>query len=88
MELVLEPLYYAFNNENHFTSSLDAYIDDVALDNFKRNIRKRWKPLLIFAAIFWALMFGQAYFNKRVNLPDTMENAIQIKTRQRGIIND
>lgn len=88
MELTLEPLYFAFNDEDAFTSSLDAYIDDSAIDKFKSNIKRRLKIMLIFVAVFWALMFAQAYFNKRVSLPDTMENAIQINTRHRGIIHD
>ncbi len=88
MELTLEPLYFAFNDEAAFTSSLDAYIDEDAIDSFKRNIKRRLKIMLIFVAVFWALMFAQTYFNKRVSLPDTMENAIQINTRHRGIIHE
>ena len=88
MELTLEPLYFAFNNEKTFTSSLSAYVDDDAIEDYKKTLKKRRKTLLIFIAIFWTLMAGQYYVNKITNTPDAIESGIQITRKQRGIINE
>ena len=88
MELTLEPLYFAFNDEKTFTSSLSAYVDDDAIQDYKDTLKDRRRTLLIFIAIFWALMAGQYYVNKITNTPDAMESGIQITRKERGIINE
>ncbi len=88
MELTLEPLYFAFNNEETFTSSLSAYVDDDAIEDYRNTLKKRRKTLLIFIAIFWVLMVGQYYINKITDTPDAVESGIQITRKERGIINE
>ena len=88
MELTLEPLYFAFNNETEFTSSLSAYVDDEAIEKYKDTLVRRRRRLLIFIAIFWALMVGQYYINKATNMPDATESGIQIIKKERGTIHE
>ncbi|MCQ2118353.1 MAG: protein kinase [Bacteroidales bacterium] len=88
MELTLEPLYFAFNDETAFTSSLSAYVDDEAIEDYKHTLKERRRTLLIFIAIFWALMVGQHYINKATNMPDATESGIQITKKERGIIHE
>ena len=46
-ELTLEPLYFAFNNEKKFDSSLNGAIDVSSTALWKEEVRKRWITLLI-----------------------------------------
>lgn len=47
-EYVLEPLYYAFSDEEQFDSSLNGMIDDESVDSWKDDLRKRRNNILIF----------------------------------------
>lgn len=59
-ELTLEPLYFAFNNEKHFDSSLHGAVDVSATSRWKEDVRKRWILLLIFVGSTIALsLFGR-----------------------------
>ena len=59
-ELTLEPLYFAFNKEKKFDSSLNGVIDVSTTSLWKEEIRKRWITLLIFVGCSIALcLFGR-----------------------------
>lgn len=47
-ELTLEPLYFAFNDEDQFDSSINGEVDSSFIDNWKRDLRSRWKWVGIF----------------------------------------
>ena len=47
-ELTLEPLYFAFNNEKKFDSSLNGAVDINTPSRWKEDVRKRWITLLLF----------------------------------------
>ncbi len=87
MELTLEPLYYAFNDEKSFSSSLSAYIDDDAVEDYKDALKRRRRTILIFIAIFWALMIGQHYINRMTDMPDETETEIGITEKEGEITN-
>lgn len=58
-ELTLEPLYFAFNNEKKFDSSLNGAVDVSTTSRWKEDVRKRWITLLIFVGSAVALsLFG------------------------------
>ena len=46
-ELTLEPLYFAFNNEKKFDSSLNGAVNVSSTSLWKEDVRKRWTMLLI-----------------------------------------
>lgn len=50
-EYVLEPLYYAFSDENEFDSSLNGLIDDDSIDSWKDDLKKRRNNILVFIGI-------------------------------------
>ena len=50
-ELTLEPLYYAFNDERHFDSSLNGVIDGKSIEYWKSDLRERWKWVGIFIGV-------------------------------------
>ena len=50
-ELTLEPLYYAFNDERHFDSSLNGIIDGKSIEYWKSDLRERWKWVGIFIGV-------------------------------------
>ncbi len=59
-ELTLEPLYYAFNNEKKFDSSLNGAVDVSSTKRWKEDVRKRWITLLIFVGSSIVLcLFGR-----------------------------
>ncbi len=47
-EYVLEPLYYAYSDEDEFDSSLNGMVDDTYINAWKRDITKRRLFVLIF----------------------------------------
>ena len=55
-ELVLEPLYYAFSDEDEFDSSLSIDMDESALDGWKDDLKKRRRYILVFIASVWILV--------------------------------
>lgn len=59
-ELTLEPLYFAFNNEKKFDSSLNGAVDVSTTSLWKEEVRKRWITLLIFVGCSIVLcLFGR-----------------------------
>lgn len=50
-ELTLEPLYYAFNDESRFDSSLNGVIDGKSIEYWKSDLRERWKWVGIFIGV-------------------------------------
>ena len=59
-ELTLEPLYFAFNNEKKFDSSLNGAVDVSSTKRWKEDVRKRWITLLIFVGSSIVLcLFGR-----------------------------
>ena len=55
-ELVLEPLYYAFSDEDEFDSSLSIDLDESALNGWKDDLKKRRRYILVFIASVWILV--------------------------------
>ena len=55
-ELVLEPLYYAFSDEDEFDSSLSIDLDESALNGWKDDLKKRRIYVLVFIASVWILV--------------------------------
>ena len=49
-ELELEPLHYAYTDEEEFDSSLNALYDDEEIDDWEEEIKSRRKPLIMFIA--------------------------------------
>jgi serine/threonine protein kinase len=47
-ELTLEPLYFAFNNEKNFDSSLNGAVNASSTSRWKEDVRERWILLLFF----------------------------------------
>lgn len=47
-ELTLEPLYFAFNNEREFDSSLNGAISIQDSGSWKEDVKKRWKMVFAF----------------------------------------
>ena len=79
-EHTLEPLYYAFNDENRFDSSLNGVIDGKSIEYWKSDLRERWKWVGIFIGVVLILCaLGRL-------LPDET-TAIKGKT-ETGIVND
>ena len=56
-EQVLEPLYYAFSDDTTFDSSLNGAFDDDQIANWRYDIKRRRRFVLIFIAVVWVL-FG------------------------------
>ncbi|MBQ0129250.1 MAG: protein kinase [bacterium] len=50
-ELTLEPLYFAFNDEQHFDSSLNGLVDSKSIEYWKSDVRERWKWIGIFIGV-------------------------------------
>ena len=55
-ELTLEPLYYAFNEEDKFDSSLNGAVDIKSSNSLREAVKKRWKTVLIFLGIALVLL--------------------------------
>lgn len=49
-ELTLEPLYFAFNNEKNFDSSLNGSASIKGTSTWREQVRKRWKNVIILVA--------------------------------------
>lgn len=56
-ELTLEPLFYAFSNENRFDSSLNGAVDAASIGFWKDDVRGRWKMILVFMGTSLVLLF-------------------------------
>ena len=54
-EQVLEPLYYAFNEDTRFDSSLNGAFNDDDLDGWKADLKRRRLFVLVFIGSVWAL---------------------------------
>ena len=54
-ELTAAPLDYAFNNESTF-QPLDAGFDPQTLNVWKKDVKDRWKTVIIFILIVWGLI--------------------------------
>lgn len=50
-ELTLEPLYFAFNDERHFDSSLNGVVDGKSIEYWKLDLQDRWKWVGIFIGV-------------------------------------
>lgn len=55
-ELTLEPLYFAFNNERTFDSSLNGAIGIKGSTSWKEDVKKRWKMVWLFILSTFVLM--------------------------------
>lgn len=55
-ELTLEPLYFAFNNERIFDSSLNGAISVKGSNSWKEDVKKRWKMVWLFVGSTFVLM--------------------------------
>ena len=55
-EQVLEPLYYAFNDETSFDSSLNGAFNDDEINNWRNDLRKRRIFMWIFIGTAWVLI--------------------------------
>ena len=55
-ELTLEPLYFAFNNESKFDSSLNGAMGIQDSWSWKEDVKKRWKMVLAFVGCTFVLM--------------------------------
>ncbi len=55
-EKVLEPLYYAFDDEDEFDSSLNGAFNDEEMQNWKADLRVRRIFMLIFIGVVWFLL--------------------------------
>ena len=59
-ELTLEPLYFAFNNEKTFDSSLNGMVDVSNTSRWREDVRRRWILILIFTGSTIVLsLFGR-----------------------------
>ena len=47
-ELTLEPLYFAFSNEERFDSSLNGVVNSDAIGKWNNEVREQWIMVLIF----------------------------------------
>ena len=54
-ERFLEPLYFAFNNETEFDSSLNGAFDTFKLSVWRSDLKTRRIHMLIFIGVTWAL---------------------------------
>ena len=80
-ELTLEPLYYAFNDEDSFDSSMNGAVDSQSIEYWKSDLRERWKWIGLFIGsvlILCALSFL---------LPKETRSRMKAKT-ETGIVND
>ena len=50
-ELTLEPLYFAFNDEKYFDSSLNGAVDGKSIEYWKLDLQDRWKWVGIFIGV-------------------------------------
>lgn len=55
-EKVLEPLYYAFDDEDEFDSSLNGAFNEEEMQNWKADLRVRRIFMLIFIGVVWFLL--------------------------------
>ena len=55
-ETTLEPLYFAFNDEKHFDSSLNGAVDIKSSSSLKETVKKRWSMVLMFLGATLVLM--------------------------------
>ncbi|MBQ8854614.1 MAG: hypothetical protein IJ023_00505, partial [Bacteroidales bacterium] len=49
-ELELEPLHYAYSDDEEFDSSLNALYDDEEIEDWEEELKTRRKPLIMFIA--------------------------------------
>lgn len=50
-ELTLEPLYYAFNDEAKFDSSINGAVDIKSSTSLREAVKKRWSMVLLFMGV-------------------------------------
>ena len=55
-EEILEPLYYAFSDEDEFDSSLNGAFNDDEIDGWKRDLKQRRRNMFIFIGVVWVLL--------------------------------
>lgn len=88
-QLVVEPLYFAFNEETSFHSTLAARIDGSTANGIKSDISDIRKRIILFALIFWALFGLLKFMPERVPAAKDAENTTIVhQKRERGIIRD
>ena len=63
-EKVLEPLYYAFSDEDKFDSSLNGAFNDNDILNWKADLKTRRTHTLIFIGAVWLLMIFSMFIPK------------------------
>ncbi|MGM9762424.1 MAG: peptidoglycan-binding protein [Candidatus Cryptobacteroides sp.] len=69
-EEVLEPLYYAFNNDSYFDSSLNGAFSDDDLEGWEKEIKRRRRHVLLFVvssvilSVFSAFIPSSRFFEK------------------------
>lgn len=55
-EEILEPLYYAFSDEDTFDSSLNGAFNDDEIDGWKDDLKRRRRNMFIFIGMVWVLL--------------------------------
>ena len=71
-EFVLEPLYYAFSDEDEFDSSLNGMVDDDYIDNWRTDLNDRRKYVLLFIGatiLLWVFSMFLPRGGKEMNNP-------------------
>ena len=63
-EQVLEPLYFAFSDEDNFDSSLNGAFNDSDIQGWKQDLKFRRTHTLVFVAAVWLLMIFSSFIPK------------------------
>ena len=63
-EQVLEPLYYAFSDDDSFDSSLNGAFDDDQIANWKDDLKRRRFYVLVFMGVVWVLFAFSLFIPK------------------------
>ena len=63
-ENVLEPLYYAFSDEDEFDSSLSVAFDEDEIDGWKNELKHDRKMMFFFIGAIWFLMIFSIFIPK------------------------
>lgn len=84
-ELTLEPLYYAFNNETVFDSSLNGAADIKSAASLREAVKKRWKMVIIFigsALVLSMLRFAMPKSERMSRFERFLRNPFKTETVQ------